>query len=224
MSRHHPSDDLLVEYAAGTASASMALCVNVHLKYCPRCQNTVERLAVLGGLVFESQVGVDVDEKLFDGVMQRIDAEDSLAVTATREPPSRQARRLLAAWLPTGNWQTLVWKRQWFKVYEFLLEAGRDGQRLALQKLAAGGRVPRHGHHGREVTVILQGGFSDAQGVYEEGDFVLRETDQEHRQRAMENCDCICLALLEAPVRLSGPLGHLLAVARRILAPATQNA
>jgi putative transcriptional regulator len=170
MSRHHPTDDLLVEYAAGSTSASLALCLSVHLKYCPRCQATVNRLTLLGSVLFESQPGAAVPDEMFDRIMARIDSVDALAASRVRDTPVKQARRLLHSWLPSGGWQTVMWKQQWFKVYEFLLELSADGrQRLALQKINAGGRAPTHGHHGREITVVLEGGFSDEEGIYEEG-------------------------------------------------------
>ena len=33
------------------------------------------------------------------------------------------------------------------------------------------GKVPAHDHKGLEVTVVLQGSFSDGDGIYREGDF-----------------------------------------------------
>lgn len=219
MTRHHPSQDLLVEYAAGALSPSMALCVGVHLKYCPHCQEQVERLTSLGTALFCELEGVAPSEGLFDQILARIEEEDALERGPARENSAMRARKLLQSWLP-GGWATVEWKPQWFKVYEYVLELSANGRsRLALQKIAAGGRAPIHGHHGREITVVLEGGFSDDQGVYEEGDFIIRDQDHQHRPRAMEHRDCICLTLLEAPVKLTGPFGQWIERLRRFFTP-----
>ncbi|ABC33257.1 Anti-sigma factor [Hahella chejuensis KCTC 2396] len=214
MSQHHPSDDILMEYAAGCASPHLALCVAVHLQYCPHCRAGIQRLNALGGEMLQQLPQEDLNEALFERIMLRIELEES--APATLQKPVED---LLQRWLPEGL-SAVSWRKQWFKVYEYVLEVSRKGrQRLSLQKIAAGGRAPLHAHYGQEVTVVLQGGFSDELGVYEEGDFVIRSGDQRHRPRALENEDCICLAYLDAPVCLAGPIGRWIERFRRLFMP-----
>ena len=52
---HHPSDDLLIAYAAGAQEDPVALAVATHLALCPRCRKEVSRLEELGGVFLESQ-------------------------------------------------------------------------------------------------------------------------------------------------------------------------
>lgn len=42
-----------------------------------------------------------------------------------------------------------------------------------LLRLDPGQRAPGHGHGRRDVTVVLQGAYADAYGVYEKGERVL---------------------------------------------------
>jgi len=73
-----------------------------------------------------------------------------------------------------------------------------------LYHIKAGGRIPDHGHRGSEMTLILQGGFSDANGSYHVGDFLYREADDTHAPTALQSEDCICVAVLDAPLKFTG--------------------
>jgi putative transcriptional regulator len=52
--------------------------------------------------------------------------------------------------------------------------------------------------------VVLKVSFSDEDGVYHPGDFIVREAGEIHRPCATLNDDCICLSVLEAPIKLTG--------------------
>ena len=65
------------------------------------------------------------------------------------------------------------------------------------------GSIPQHNHSGTETTLVLQGGFSDESGTYHAGDFITREAGEEHSPTAIAGGDCICLAVLESPLRFT---------------------
>ena len=54
------------------------------------------------------------------------------------------------------------------------------------------------------MTLILEGGFSDGDGVYHKGDFLFRDADHSHAPTALQSEDCICLAVLDAPLKFTG--------------------
>lgn len=80
---------------------------------------------------------------------------------------------------------------------------------FARHHIRAGGKVLAHGHAGSEITVVLHGSFSDQDGRYAQGDFLVRGPGDEHRPVAAADSDCLCLAVLDAPIRLGGLLGRL---------------
>lgn len=224
MSRHHPDETLLTEFAAGQLSPAVALCIRVHLGFCSRCQQQIDRLTCMGAALFEALPGEPVADSVFDQIMARIDNED-VASPVPAPPYGRPFQPVLGPLLNGVNLQDLPWKPQWFKVFEHVLQLGAQGRyRLSLIKINAGGRAPAHGHHGREVTVVLQGGFSDARGHYEAGDFMIMDGFNEHAPRAFEDGDCVCLSLLEAPLRLAGPLGKGIDLLQRFFNPALYKA
>ena len=199
---HHPSDHLLAEYAAGITSDHLALCISMHLLFCPECKAKLGRMNTLGGELISQLPDSPVSETLLDSVLDQLDEDQNPATPTVNSPMD-----LLKTWIPSGL-TNVSWKKQWIKISEHVLQIPKQGKwRLSLQKISAGGTAPYHGHHGREVTVVLQGGFSDEAGVYHQGDFILREKGESHQPRAFQNEDCICLAYLEAPVELAGPIG-----------------
>ena len=98
-------------------------------------------------------------------------------------------------------------KLQWKKVSRSLriADLGRiDGAtEFSLYHISEGGRIPQHNHSGTEMTLVLQGGFSDESGAYHAGDFIVREAGDVHAPAALPGGDCICLAVLEAPLRFT---------------------
>jgi putative transcriptional regulator len=90
-----------------------------------------------------------------------------------------------------------------------LPEATSD--RVILLKIAAGFAAPAHGHRGVELTQVLYGGFSDGRGHYGPGDLVEADDEvRDHEPHVAAEGDCLCLAALEAPLRLNSLLGRLL--------------
>ena len=89
-------------------------------------------------------------------------------------------------------------------------ETGQDEFEVALHKICAGGKTPKHDHQGLEYTVVLKGSFSDENAVYREGDFLIREPGDVHQPMGAQNGECICLSALSAPIKLTNPLGFLM--------------
>ena len=81
---------------------------------------------------------------------------------------------------------------------------------MALHKICAGGKTPKHGHEGLEYTVVLKGSFSDENAVYREGDFLMRQPGDVHQPMGAQNGECICLSALSAPIVPTSPLGFLM--------------
>jgi putative transcriptional regulator len=69
--------------------------------------------------------------------------------------------------------------------------------------------MPSHTHHGVEVTLVLQGSFSDPLGRYMRGDIAIADDEIDHKPVAGSEQDCICFAVTEGPVRLTGPVARL---------------
>ncbi len=69
--------------------------------------------------------------------------------------------------------------------------------------------MPNHTHGGNEMTLVLAGGFSDDTGHYERGDVSIADDELVHTPVADPGEDCICLAVTDAPLKLTGPIGRI---------------
>ena len=105
--------------------------------------------------------------------------------------------------LMRGDFSDLSWKKIGSALRISYLKTGDPQHEFALYHIRAGGRIPNHTHHGSEMTLVLQGGFSDANGSYHEGDFLFRGPEDDHAPTALQSEDCICLVVLDAPLKFT---------------------
>ena len=206
MIRHHPDSDLLLEYAAGVLTPAPTVSVTAHLHFCKRCQAAVEAMGEVGGGMLEQQQPADVSDSLLDKVLLCI-ADDAPA--ETKPVPVRTFNDELINKLPAYvrgllPGQDLPWRKLTAGLRVAQIDVGEDECELALHRIDAGGKTPNHDHLGREITVVLTGSFSDEDGVYQPGDYLVREPGEKHTPFAARNEACICLSVLEAPIKLTG--------------------
>lgn len=234
MSHFHPDIHWLTDYAAGNLPMSQALCISAHLSFCPQCKKEVEQLNSLGGMMFnaaassanESDFSVEqsssdtkISSTLRSQMLDLISTESitagSSSVTATASANDEAdlsesaLPQCLNKLVPNGT-DELHWQKLGTAVSVARLAAGDTQREVALHKIKAGGRVGNHDHKGREVTVVLTGSFSDQQGQYLPGDFLVKEPGEAHQPIASEDAECICLSVLEAPVKFTGPMARLI--------------
>jgi len=200
MVKHHPDSNMLAEYSANSLPAAQSVCVSTHLDHCTLCQQKLAQLESIGGVMLEDTAPVSVDPQVFEDVLLRLDEvpDDRAANDANASTLSWTVKQVRQ-----GNLDKLQWK----KISRSLriADLGRiDGAtEFSLYHISEGGRIPQHNHSGTEMTLVLQGGFSDESGAYHAGDFIVREAGDVHAPAALPGGDCICLAVLEAPLRFT---------------------
>jgi putative transcriptional regulator len=209
MPNFHPDQFLLQDYAAGSLPGAVALPVAVHLEYCPHCRAESRQLQQLGSQLFDELDPVPVSAGALESLLAQIDGaaqpqQGAVPLhTAAADGLPRVMHKLVPGGLDALDWSRIGSLRSTRLVF------GDRKREVALQHISAGGRVLEHGHRGNEITVVLDGSFSDQDGCYRKGDFLLRGPDDVHRPVAAEDGDCLCLAVLDAPVRFSGLLSRL---------------
>jgi putative transcriptional regulator len=202
MASHHPDLDFLTEYASGALPLAQSACVTAHLNYCRDCQRLASSLLEVGAAMFERVTPAPVGEALLDNVLARLDEEPPLSYAAASSLPASRMPPILQR-LMAGDFSELVWKQITRTLSISYLRTGDPSFELALYHIRAGGRIPEHGHRGSELTLVLQGGFSDADGSYHPGDFIYRRSDEVHAPTALQDEDCICLGVLDAPLKFT---------------------
>ncbi len=212
MLRHHPDDELLFDYAAGSLSEPVALIVATHMALCPACRSEVARFEAMGGAMMAELPPYSV-EGLLDGLMARLDEPEKVAAAATRDksassPGDMRVPQPLRGYLGKGL-ESLAWKSM-PGVREAEILAEREDFKTRLLQISPAKAMPLHTHEGMEYTLVLTGGFTDGDRHYLRGDVAVADEEVNHQPVADPGEPCLCLAVTDAPLRLTGPLGRLL--------------
>lgn len=202
--QHHPGEATLLTYAAGGLGEGLSLVVASHLAFCPQCRATIAAGEAVGGSLLEEMAPAEVDLGARDRLLALIDK-----ATPAPEPASPRRSSVdplvpapLAAYLG-GSLAAIDWHmlapgvRQFEIVPHDLMQGGN----LRMLRIAPGKKLPRHGHTGTELTLVLRGAYSDELGHFGRGD--VAETDDEivHEPLSDRDEDCICLIATEGPLK-----------------------
>ena len=141
---------------------------------------------------------MSVGDTQLNAVLARLDEEPPLAYTKQANIPSKTPTILQR--LMKGDFKDLSWNKVGSALRISYLQTGDPTHEFALYHIKAGGRIPEHTHRGSEMTLVLEGGFSDSEGSYHQGDFIFRQPGDVHAPTALQSEDCICLAVLDAPL------------------------
>lgn len=226
MISYHPDSRFLTDFATANLPLAEAVCVSAHLEFCGKCRAHVQQLADIGGHMLSRLEPAEVSAGSFESLMARVGSQMapapdcdafSAAPLAVMEAAQEPARPLAGAFLPravrrlsSGSLDKLRWVQLGKALRVAPLQVSDATRETAIYDIKAGGRMPEHEHRGEEITVLLQGSFSDAEGSYSRGDFVVRHAGEAHQPTATQDMDCICLVCLERPVRPRGLFYRLL--------------
>lgn len=202
--QHHISDELLIAYASGSLSEGWSLAVATHLALCPECRARLAAAEAVGGAMFEALDPTEVESDALDHVLARIDAEPSDQSEEERKPAvPADAGLTFPEPLRSYLGDRLNWK--WAGTAQQLrIPTGDKSTSCRLLKIPGGQPMPVHGHRGLELTLVLKGSFRDDHGIFARGDIEEADEGIEHQPIATEGEECICLAVTDAPLRLSG--------------------
>lgn len=213
MPAHHPNPEDLMEYAAGSQHEPLALLIATHLALCPECRRELRRLEALGGELIEELPAEPMSAGALDRLLARLEAPEAASPASSRAPsPSGRTDELLPQPLRGyvgKSLDRLAWHARG-GVAEAELLPDFPGYKTRLLRIRPGTVLPTHTHKGNEYTIVLAGGFSDQDGHYLRGDVAVADSTVTHRPVADPVGECLCLAVTDGPLRLTGPVGRLL--------------
>ncbi len=209
---HHPSEDLLLAYAAGDLAEAWSLLIATHLALCPVCRQTVRDAESIGGALIDELTPETLAGDALEKTLARAAAAEAMPAAAPAPAGIGGAVPMLPQPLRDyagGDVGDLRWRRLGRGAYHIPLVKSSGGEIARLLKIPAGKPVPEHGHSGLELTMVLCGSFADDSGRFARGDVETAEADLVHQPVAEPGEDCICLAVTDAPLRFRSPLARL---------------
>lgn len=227
--KHHLDDEALFAYASGALGEAESVLVATHLALCPSCRKRVSAYEAVGGSLIDTIAPADMQEDALSSVMAMLDGPTSskrievearpLAQTVSADNAAERstfdADTLSTVPEPLrtyigGNLDALPWKSRGRGVKELSIDIGSGEVRASLLRIKPGERIPQHTHDGVESTLVLKGAFSDETGRYGRGDVAVATEDHDHAPVADKAGECICFAVIEGPLRFTGPIGRVL--------------
>ena len=138
---HHPDQNMLIEFSAGTLATAPSICVSAHLHFCSSCRAQLLRLDQVGSQLMSQAEPVKVEDDTLARVMEKIDSGE----TATPEDKDFDGdmpfsvSKLIGTSLINKNW-----KRLSSSVDVARFKTGQEDFEVALHKICAGGKTPKH--------------------------------------------------------------------------------
>ena len=201
---HHIPPEIMAAYASGSLPHAFALVVATHVSMCEDCRAELAAQEAAGGVVLEATDSAEVSAGLKADVLSMLDAP------APFEPaPARRSGVFPGPVMEALKGKPPRWKSLGGGVRQCVL-TGEGGSVSRLLWIPPGKPVPDHGHNGLELTLVLQGAFSDATGHFKVGDVEVATDDLNHVPTADAGAPCICLAATDAPLKFNSFLPRLL--------------
>ncbi|MFT7184742.1 MAG: putative transcriptional regulator [Pseudohongiellaceae bacterium] len=208
MANYHPSDELLMSFAAGQLPNALGIVAACHLETCQQCQAKVQMYELLGAKLIDAMPAISMSDDSLNNLLDRMDLEPTTVKLPefTGDPRTpRPLRRFMPEYF-----DQLTWRGFTSGIKEYILPFSDDTYTAKFYKISAGKELPIHTHKGNEFTLVMEGSFSDNAGDYHLGDFILADTQTIHQPKAAIDCDCICFAVVDAPLKMTGFFGRML--------------
>ncbi|TRX54997.1 ChrR family anti-sigma-E factor [Thalassomonas sp. M1454] len=201
MIKHHPKTELLNAHVNGQLPASLSAAIAMHNDLCPQCAQAVKHMTEQQAeLLFEHNDApelandIDLNEIDIEQMISDITNDDSVELLAENVPVTISVKgqdykipRAIQH-MHMGKWHSLG------KITRARMELNEGDIHSSLLQIEPGGTVPEHTHKGFELTLLLQGSFSDEMGTYVPGDFIMLDGEHQHTPATTEGCLCFTVA------------------------------
>ncbi len=221
-----PIEILLLEYAAGSLNSAEALIVATHMALNPAARKKVSTYEAIGGEIIHEAAPAPLCAHCLDSVLEKIEQPLKNPVPAakaalpdTEAPKSGIPPELYNLIYAVCQHDNTCWSKmsRGVEKMDLHLKASPPSKtRLRLMRLAPNEATPCHAHIGREITLVLEGGYSDAFGHYKKGDISIISGRQTTHRPLADPEGCLCLTLTEAPLYFDDFLVRLLNIFRMI--------
>jgi putative transcriptional regulator len=210
----HPDEALLEGYVQGTLSVGMNVVISAHVELCADCQ---QRSQDMESSASQHWMQAEAPQKPamsadVTAIIKRITAQPQVQELPERASAVEEIHMLdhsvrLPRVLAKVASEGLVWKKLSSGINQASVTLD-DKTQCDFLYMKPGSQVPVHKHQGNEITLVLDGSFSDESGMYRQSDFVVRTPAHIHQPVSEEGC--LCFAVLDSPLTFTSGLARLL--------------
>lgn len=209
--RHHPNEEWLVNYAAGSLDEAHSILVASHLACCDVCRDKVRTAEEVGGALLEAEAPVGMEPGSLDEILAKLDVESAGRDIRSEAPAARDGLPGVLAEFIGCSLDCLRWKSLGGGIKAVRLDArGREDSRLWLLHGRPNALIEEHSHRGSELILVLKGGLIDRGQRLEVGDIGELADGESHAPVVTDEGECLCLVVTEAPLRFKGFLARML--------------
>jgi putative transcriptional regulator len=204
---HHPGEELLAAYAAGTADLGQRVAIATHLAACESCRKWARAMEQVGGALIADMAPSALTEGALARTLAQIDEPPPPAPGARPvcEDAPENLPRFVRAY-EFGRWRRVAPRIAMRPIR--LPEQGPT--RVFLLKAGAGTKLIEHAHTGFEMTCVLAGAFRREGERYGPGDFDFGDEEVNHEPHIEQGDDCVSLVAMQGELRWQGLLGRLI--------------
>jgi putative transcriptional regulator len=189
---HHPSPDILAEYAAGAMEAGFALVVAAHAEGCAACRARIAAYEDASGAALAELPQAEIAPDALARAMARLGGAPAAAEKVDTRPFLQRLPLKPKRWAAPGVWVAAVDTPH------------APENRVYLLSVARGGLTARHQHSGAEFCTVLKGAYRDELGVFGPGDFAAAYGDFNHQPVVHGDEACLCLFATEGRLKPQG--------------------
>lgn len=206
MIKHHPQFELIQSFVNGELPASVSAGIAIHADMCPECQQQISQLTEQLSyasfeevyldrfIVDESQTVDNVSSVDFEQAIAAITQSNDIDVIRPKVEKSITFKEQVYT-LPTVLNNMILGKTANIgKLARARIQLDENEIHSSLLHIEPGGSVPEHTHNGFELTVLIAGNFSDDEGEYVPGDFIMLDKKHQHHPVSEKGCLCFTVA------------------------------
>ena len=207
---HHPGEATLLTYAAGGLGEGLSLVVACHLAFCRQCRASVAAGETVGGTLLEELAPAALEASARERMLALLDKAPPPALSLPRPSADPLVPAPLGPYLGRSlsaiEWHILV---PGLRQVELVPHDLMGGANLRMLRIGPGKKLPRHGHTGTELTLVLSGSYSDHLGRFGRGDVAETDDDIVHEPLSDRDEDCICLIATEGPLKFDSLIARI---------------
>ncbi|MEM9130328.1 MAG: ChrR family anti-sigma-E factor, partial [Pseudomonadota bacterium] len=171
--KHQVSDELLMAYSAGNLPEAFSLTIATHISLCDESRARLGAFDSVGGNLIEAGETAELSEDSFEATMAMIENTENPIIADISGENEGVLPQPLRDYVG-GDVDSVKWRSLGMGVKQAILPTSKEAT-ARLLFIPAGTAMPDHGHVGTEMTLVLQGAFSDEVDRFARGDIEIAD-------------------------------------------------